>query len=48
MEKKKEKDERQPAPVVTGFDERCKKRSGKESPWERGADAPDGVSGNWS
>lgn len=42
------KNDRKPAPVVTGYDERCRKRSKKSSPYERETDAPDGVSGNWS
>ncbi len=48
MSKKKKKNDRVPAPVETGFDERCIKRSEGDSPWERESDAPDGISGNWS
>ncbi len=48
MAKKKKKDDRAPAPVETGYDERCRKRGKGDSPWERESDAPDGVSGNWS
>ncbi len=45
---KKKKTERQPAPVLTGHDERAEKRSGDRRSLERESDAPDGVSGNWS
>ncbi len=42
------KGKRQPAPVLTGHDERAEKREGRDGSWERESDAPDGVSGNWS
>ena len=45
---KKKKDKREPAPVLTGHDERAEKRSEDRRLWERDSDAPDGVSGNWS
>ena len=45
---KKKKKERQPAPVLTGHDERAEKRSADRRIFERESDAPDGVSGNWS
>lgn len=45
-EKKKEK--REPAPVITGHDERAERREGRDGSWEQPSDAPDGVTGNWS
>ena len=49
MSKKQKKQKReQPAPVLTGHDERAEKREGRDGSWERDSDAPDGVSGNWS
>lgn len=45
---KKKKTERQPAPVLTGHDERAEKRSSDKRTFDRDSDAPDGVSGNWS
>ena len=49
MTKKKKKELRdEPAPVVTGHDERAEKRAADRREPQRDADAPDGVSGNWS
>ncbi|MEA5151906.1 MAG: hypothetical protein VB039_04795 [Oscillospiraceae bacterium] len=49
MTKKKKKELRdEPAPVVTGHDERAGKRDGGRREPQRDADAPDGVSGSWS
>lgn len=45
---KKKKQKREPAPVLTGHDERAEKRSDDRRSFERQSDAPDGVSGNWS
>lgn len=45
---KKKKQKREPAPVLTGHDERAEKRSADRRSFERDSDAPDGVSGNWS
>ncbi|MBQ0037519.1 MAG: hypothetical protein KBS74_02505 [Clostridiales bacterium] len=44
--KKRRKDE--PAPVETGFDGRPWERSAENSVSDDGAQAPDGVSGDWS
>ncbi len=44
----KKKDKREPAPVITGHDDRAEKRSADRREFERKSDAPDGVSGNWS
>lgn len=44
----KKKKHLEPAPVLTGHDERAEKREGRDGSWERDSDAPDGVSGNWS
>ena len=49
MTKKNGKELRdEPAPVITGHDERAEKRDGGRSEPQQDADAPDGVSGNWS
>ena len=46
--KKKAKDKRESAPVITGHDERAERESADRRLWQRESDAPDGVSGNWS
>lgn len=47
--KKKFKEKKpQPAPVLTGHDERAERRSADRSQFEGTSDAPDGVTGNWS
>ena len=48
MSKKKNSRKNEPAPVLTGHDERAEKQSPDRREWERESDAPDGVSGNWS
>lgn len=48
MGKKKFKEKKQPAPVLTGHDERAERRSSDRREFERESDAPDGVTGNWS
>lgn len=48
MGKKKFKEKKQPAPVLTGHDERAERRSADRREFERESDAPDGVTGNWS
>ena len=44
--KKKAKDKRESAPVITGHDERAERESADRRLWQRESDAPDGVSGN--
>lgn len=46
--RKKIKESFDPAPVITGHDERAERESPSRRAWERESDAPDGVSGNWS
>lgn len=48
MAKKRFKEKKQPAPVLTGHDERAERRSADRREFERESDAPDGVTGNWS
>ena len=49
MANKKFKEKKpQPAPVLTGHDERAERRSADRSQFEGTSDAPDGVTGNWS
>ncbi|MDO5001023.1 MAG: hypothetical protein Q4E20_02125 [Eubacteriales bacterium] len=46
MKKKKKREGFAPAPVATGHDGRPEERSAGE-PFEDGAEAPDGISGDW-
>lgn len=46
MKKKKKREGFAPAPVATGHDGRPEERSAGK-PFEAGAEAPDGISGDW-
>lgn len=48
MAKKKFKEKKKSAPVLTGHDERAERRSSDTRSFERESDAPDGVTGNYS